>query len=94
MKSKKNTLTLILLSLLCLILIILSCIVGSGSISVGDSLKVLLSPIISQNLEEINPGVSYIIFNIRIPPTPQPPGTMDMKLMGGRDVMRRLWFKK
>ena len=69
MKSKKNTLTLILLSLLCLILIFLSCIVGSGSISVGDSLKVLLSPIISQNIDEINPGVSYIIFNIRIPRT-------------------------
>ena len=27
-------------------------------------------------------------------PTPQPPGTMDWKLMGGRDAMRRTWFKK
>lgn len=50
---------------------ILSCIVGSGSVSVSvsDSLKVLLSPIISSNLEEINQGISYIIFNIRIPRT-------------------------
>ena len=27
-------------------------------------------------------------------PTPRPQGTMDMKLLGGRDVMRRIWFKR
>lgn len=48
---------------------ILSCIVGSGSISVSDSLKVLLSPIFETNTDQINQGISYIIFNIRIPRT-------------------------
>lgn len=48
---------------------ILSCIVGSGSISVSDSLKVFLSPIFETNTDQINQGISYIIFNIRIPRT-------------------------
>ena len=69
MKITKYHLAFILLSLLCLSLMILSCIVGSGSISVSDSLKVLLSPIFETNTDQINQGISYIIFNIRIPRT-------------------------
>ncbi len=69
MKEKKTHLTLILLALLCLILMFISCIVGSGSISVSDSIKVLLSPFFTTDAEQINQGVRYIIFNIRIPRT-------------------------
>lgn len=47
----------------------ISCIVGSGSISVSDSIKVLLSPFFTTDSEQINQGVRYIIFNIRIPRT-------------------------
>jgi iron complex transport system permease protein len=47
----------------------ISCIVGSGSISVSDSIKVLLSPFFTTDAEQINQGVRYIIFNIRIPRT-------------------------
>lgn len=69
MKSLKNNTTLILLSLLCLILIFVSCIVGSGSISVVDSIKALIYPLIGKSTEEISEGVKYIIYNIRIPRT-------------------------
>ena len=69
MKEKKTHLTLILLALLCLMLMFISCIVGSGSISVSDSIKVLLSPFFTTDSEQINQGVRYIIFNIRIPRT-------------------------
>lgn len=69
MKNSKSLITFILLTILCLILIFLSCIVGSGSISVKDSINVLLSPIFDTNTEQINQGVRYIIFNIRIPRT-------------------------
>jgi len=68
-KEKKTHLTLILLALLCLILMFISCIVGSGSISVSDSIKVFLSPFFTTDAEQINQGVRYIIFNIRIPRT-------------------------
>jgi iron complex transport system permease protein len=47
----------------------ISCIVGSGSISVSDSIKVILSPFFTTDAEQINQGVRYIIFNIRIPRT-------------------------
>ena len=69
MKSLKNNTTLILLSLLCLILIFVSCIVGSGSISVVDSIKALIYPLIGKSTEQISEGVTYIIYNIRIPRT-------------------------
>ena len=69
MKFLKNNITLILLSLLCLVLIFISCIVGSGSISVVDSIKALIYPLIGKDTEEINEGVKYIIYNIRIPRT-------------------------